>query len=263
MRYPFFQLNAFSSSPFGGNPACVCLVFEWPESDLMRRIAKDNDKTVAFVRLAGDIGDVRFYLPIGELPFVGHAALAAARVMLARVWTDASSVELVSAGGTFRAERVGASSVAITLPAVAPRPVDLADRLAAALGAPVAEAWASNSHYFARLENAAAVRALKPDLQRIMAFDMDSIVATAEGEGSASFVSRAFAPKEGLPEDPVCGSAHLTLVPYWSAQLGTRRHHARQLSERGGDLACELDDEGTTVRIAGDCALYIEGTITT
>jgi predicted PhzF superfamily epimerase YddE/YHI9 len=108
------------------------------------------------------------------------------------------------------------------------------------------------------MADAAAVAAIAPDMDGLMRLDRDGVVVTARGV-DCDFVSRAFAPKEGLPEDPVCGSAHLALVPFWSERLGRRTHRALQLSPRGGELHCTLEDG--RVRLAGRCALYLEGTI--
>ncbi len=139
-----------------------------------------------------------------------------------------------------------------------PRSVSVPSGLANALGATFTEVLANDSQYLVVVEDEATVAALAPDMDGLMRLDRDAVIVTASGK-NADFVSRAFAPKEGLPEDPVCGSAHLSLVPYWSKRLARARHHALQLSARGGELFCSL--EGDRVRLGGRCAFYLKGTI--
>jgi PhzF family phenazine biosynthesis protein len=259
LRLPVYQLNAFSSVAFGGNPAAVCLVEDWPEDDLMASIAREQGvPTTAFVRMASEPFEVRYFAPIGEFALVGHASLAIAQVLLGTLFPDRPSMELRRSAGTLHIGRGSSGCMTITLPSVPPVPCRMEKQLSAAIGVPVAETWSSSGHYFALCEDEQMVRSLQPDMSALMLLDRDAVVATARGE-DCQFVSRAFAPKEGLDEDPVCGSAHLTLVPYWSERLGRRNHRALQLSKRGGELFCSLD--GEAVELAGRCALYLEGTI--
>lgn len=259
LRLPVYQLNAFSSVAFGGNPATVCLVEDWPDDNLMASIAREQGiPTTAFVRMGSEPFEVRYFAPIGEFAFVGHASLAVAQVFLGTLFADRPSMDVRWKAGTLHIGRGADGCMTITLPSVPPVPCGMEEQLSAALGVPVVETWSSNGHYFALCDDERTVRSLQPDMSALMRLDRDAVVATARGE-QCQFVSRAFAPKEGLDEDPVCGSAHLTLVPYWSERLGRREHRALQLSKRGGELFCSL--EGDRVELAGRCALYLEGTI--
>ncbi len=260
VHIPIFQLSAFSRYPFGGNPASVCVLRAWLPDQTMLDVARNNGgSATAFLRDDDEGLSVRFFIALGELPLVGHASLAAAHVALTRLRQDASALTIARAGGTLDVRREADGAVGIALPSVLPRPQAPRERLAAALGEDVLESWTSGSHYFALVRDSETVARLNPDMVQLMALDLDSVVATAAGNDGCDFVSRAFAPKEGLPEDPVCGSAHLTLVPYWSDRLGRTALRALQLSSRGGELFCRRD--GDTVHLSGHCALYLEGGI--
>lgn len=254
-----FQIDTFTGKVFGGNPAVVVLVPDWPDDARLAAIAREhNISTTAFLRVAGGSSEIRYFLPIGEVPLVGHASLAAAYVLLRILQPGLDSANLRFRAGSLRVAATAEGGVAITLPARPARPCAAPAGLAAALGVPIVEARVNEAQYFAVLADQAAVARAEPDMNALMELDRDGVVVTAHGEG-CDFVSRAFAPKEGLPEDPVCGSAHLALVPYWSERLGKTRHRALQLSPRGGALDCAL--EGDAVSLAGRCALYMEATI--
>jgi PhzF family phenazine biosynthesis protein len=259
MKLTAFQIDTFTGRVFSGNPAVVVLVQDWPDDAVLLSIAREhNVSTTAFLRDTGHGFEIRYFLPIGEVPLVGHASLAAAYVLLRILQPVAGSGTLRRRAGTLRVATAPEGGVTITLPAAPARPCAAPESLAAALGVPLEEVRVNAAQYFAVLEDEAAVARVAPDMDALMRLDRDGVVVTAAG-GDCSFVSRAFAPKEGLPEDPVCGSAHLALVPYWSARLGQERHRAVQLSPRGGELACAL--EGDQVSLAGHCALYMEGAI--
>ena len=259
MKLTAFQIDTFTDRMFGGNPAVVVLVPDWPDDAVLGAIAREhNISTVAFLRVAADGFDIRYVLPIGEVPLVGHASLAAAYVLLRILQPTLGCATLRRRAGTLHVSATADGGVAITLPATPARPCAPPEVLTAALGLPVMEVHANDAQYFAVLEDEAAVARVAPDMDGLMRLDRDGVVVTAAGS-NCDFVSRAFAPKEGLPEDPVCGSAHLALVPYWSARLGKDRHRAVQLSPRGGVLDCALD--GDQVRLSGGCTVYMEGTI--
>ena len=260
MRIPVFQLSAFSRSPFGGNPASVCVLSAWLPDQTLLGVARNNGgSATAFLRDDDEGLSVRFFITLGELPLVGHASLAAAYVALTKLRQDASALTISRTGGKLDVRREPDGAIGIALPSVPPKPEAPRERLAAALGEEVLESWTSGSHYFALLRDSETVARMTPDMAQLMALDLDSVVATAAGGDGCDFVSRAFAPKEGLPEDPVCGSAHLTLAPYWSDRLGRTALRALQLSSRGGELFCRRD--GDTVHLSGHCAPYLEGTI--
>lgn len=259
MKLPIYQLSAFSESVFGGNPAAVCILDHWLEDSLLSAIAREqNISATAFLLPGSDFGAIRYFTPAGEFAFIGHASLAAASVLLDIVFPCRASLNITTNDGALHVTKADSQGVAMTLPAAPPMPCDLREELTGALGTQVLQTWASSSHYFALCESEAAVRDMEPDLAWIRTFDRDVVVATAQGD-DCDFVSRAFAPNEGMDEDPVCGSAHLTLVPYWAERLERRTHRALQLSQRGGELFCSTDGENVT--LAGHCALYLEGFI--
>jgi PhzF family phenazine biosynthesis protein len=259
MQLPVYQVDAFASRAFGGNPAAVVCLDGWLEDNVLLMIAAEhNQPTTAFLVDRGAEFEIRYFLPIGELPLVGHASLAAAYVVLNRLRPQMPSAVLRRRNGALKVERLGQDMIAMQLPAVPPRPCPAPSGFAAAMKVPISEVLETDGQYFAVLADAAAVAAAAPDMDGLMRLDRDGVVLTARGT-DCDFVSRAFAPKEGLPEDPVCGSAHLALVPFWSERLGRRTHRALQLSPRGGELHCALEDG--QVRLAGRCALYLEGTI--
>jgi PhzF family phenazine biosynthesis protein len=259
MKLPVFQLDAFAGKVFGGNPAVVVCMEDWLQDPVLAAIAiEHNISTTAFLRSKGEELEIRYFLPTGELDLVGHASLAAAHVLLRLLRPDLRSATLRRRTGVLHVSSSDDGRVAITLPAVPAQPCAMPAGLAEALGVPIVEVRANAAQYFAVLESEAAVACVAPDMDVLLRLDRDGVIVTAPGR-DCDFVSRAFAPKEGLPEDPVCGSAHLALVPFWSERLGRRHHRALQLSPRGGELHCSLDDD--EVRLAGRCALYLEGTI--
>lgn len=259
MKLPVYQLDAFAGRVFAGNPAMVCCLGEWLDDGLLAAItAEHNMAVVAFLVERGTGFEIRYFTPIGELALVGHASLAAAYVVLRILRPDLSEVTLNRRNGTLTVSSLSDKLLAITLPVVPSRSCAAPAGLGAALGVAVAEVRVSDNQYFVFLDNEAAVTSLSPDMDILMTLDRDGVIVTAPGD-HCQFVSRAFAPKEGLPEDPVCGSAHLSLVPYWSDRLHRTDHLALQLSPRGGELHCSL--KGAEVRLAGKCALYMEGAI--
>ena len=259
MKSTVFQIDTFTDRVLGGNPAVVVCLSDWLEDTTLAAIAQEhNAPTTAFLRESGNEFEIRFFLPIGELPLVGHASLAAAHVLLKLLRPGLAAATLRRRTGMLRVSTDDDGRVAITLPAASAKPCVTPGGLAEALGATILQVGANGAQYFAVLESAAAVARVAPDMDALMRLDRDGLVVTARSD-DCDFVSRAFAPKEGLPEDPVCGSAHLALVPFWAERLGKRRMRALQLSPRGGELHCTL--EGDAVRLAGRCALYMAGTI--
>jgi predicted PhzF superfamily epimerase YddE/YHI9 len=256
MRLPVYQVDAFAGCVFAGNPAVVCRLEAWLPDDVLQAIASEhNISTTAFLVERGDGAEIRYFAPVGEFPLVGHASLAAAYVLLELLHPGRASLTLHRRDGTLTVSRQG-ELLAIQLPLVAARPCPAPPPLLAeGLGVRLGEVRTTDARYFAVFDTEAELAALAPDMDRLLRLDRD-VVVTAPG-AACDFVSRAFAPREGLPEDPVCGSAHLTLVPFWSQRLGKTEHHALQLSPRGGELFCTL--LGNEVRLAGRCALYFEG----
>jgi len=260
VKLPVYQVDAFASRVFAGNPAVVCRLDKWLEDAVLTEIAAEhNISTTAFLVEDGEDFEIRYFAPAGEFALAGHASLAAAHVVLRLLRPDASQAILRRrSGGPLRVSRLEDGLLAITLPATIAAPCPAPSDLQATLGAPFVEVRQTPMQYFVIMEDEEAVAALAPDMAGVMRLDRDGLIVTAPGQQS-DFVSRAFAPKEGLPEDPVCGSAHLALVPYWSERLSRSEHLALQLSPRGGELHCRLDRD--EVHLAGRCALYMEGVI--
>ena len=259
MKLPIYQLDAFASRVFSGNPAVVCCLPAWPDDALLLAIAREhNISTVAFLVARGAEYEIRYFTPLGELPLVGHASLAAAHVVLHVLSPERTTVTLQRRTGTLQVSKLPGDLLAILLPATSAARCAVPPGLAEALGVAFEEVRVTDAQYFVFFESQAAIENISPDMDGLMRLDRDGVIVTAPGE-ACDFVSRAFAPKEGLPEDPVCGSAHLALVPYWSERLQRAEHRALQLSPRGGELHCAMIDG--EVRLAGQCALYMEGAI--
>ncbi len=254
-RFPLYQIDAFADRAFAGNPAAVMPLEHWLPDAVMQAIAAENNlsETAFFVR-EGDGYRIRWFMPVGEIDLCGHATLASAFVVLTELEPGRDRVAFESMSGPLAVTREG-ERFCLDFPMRAPNPVPCPAGLSEALGVPVKEAWLTRD-LFALLEDEAAVRNLKPDLEALSRLEPTSFVVTAKGT-DCDFVSRCFAPREGIPEDPVTGSVHCVLIPYWAERLGKTRLFARQLSKRGGELFCEL--QGDRVKIAGKAVKVLEG----
>ncbi|MDE1147470.1 MAG: PhzF family phenazine biosynthesis protein [Azospirillaceae bacterium] len=270
MRLPIYQIDAFTDRVFGGNPAAVVPLDAWlPDATLQAIAAENNLSETAFFVPPGPGDDgawgLRWFTPLVEVDLCGHATLATAHLMMnvlhpgtARVVFRTQKAGLL----TVTRETEGAERLVLDFPARPPQAPDTVHAgLVTALGGPRPTAILASRDYLVVYEDAATVRALAPDMAGLAGIDRFAVIATAPGdEPGVDFVSRFFAPAEGVPEDPVTGSAHCTLIPYWAGRLGIDRLTARQVSARGGALACRLD--GDRVHIGGHAVLYLEGHIT-
>ena len=256
-RLPIFQVDAFTCGPFTGNPAAVVLLEEpLPDATLLAIAAANNLSETAYL-LRGDDGlGIRWFTPLAEADLCGHATLASAHVAFAEGLVEGDRVEFSSMSGPLAVEREGERLV-LDFPARPAVPIAITDAVSAALRAQPVELHEASS-LLAVFADRAALEALAPDMAAVAALDTHAVTATAPGD-DCDFVSRYFAPAVGVPEDPVTGSAHCTLTPYWSARLGKRALHARQLSKRGGELWCE--DRGARVRIGGRTREFLRGEI--
>ena len=256
-RYPIYQVDAFAEHPFTGNPAAVMPLERWlPETTMQAIAAENNLSETAFFVPEGVGYRIRWFTPGGEIDLCGHATLASAFILLTELHPERERVDFVGKTGPLAVTREG-DRLVLDFPARLPNPVPCPAGFAQALGAEVKEAWLTRD-LFALLEDETAVRDLDPDLEAISRLEPALIVVTAPGK-DCDFVSRCFAPKVGVAEDPVTGSSHCVLVPYWAERLGKRALHARQLSKRGGELFCEL--RGDRVLIAGRAVKVIEGSL--
>jgi PhzF family phenazine biosynthesis protein len=256
---PYYQVSAFTRDYRRGNPAGVALLERWrPDAELLD-IARENDLSeTAFLvpRPDGD-HDLRWFTPVGEIDLCGHATLASAHVLLnERGRPGEQPVIFHSASGRLGVARDDTRLV-LDFPSRPPAPRAAPPGLAKAFGVEPLEVGVSRD-LLVVLPDAAAVRGLAPDLDYLAGLELTGTIVTAPGDVSGvDFVSRFFAPREGIPEDPVTGSAHCTLIPYWAAKLERETLHARQVSPRGGELWCRL--AGDRVRIGGHAVTYLAG----
>ena len=257
-RIPIFQVDAFSDSVFRGNPAAVCPLESWLPERVLHDIAAENNlsETAFFVPKGPDFA-LRWFTPRVEVELCGHATLATAHVILERLQPERSSVRFHTRSGVLSVERKD-GLLQMDLPSQPAGGCIAPPGLKDALGMPPVELYRGAHYYLAVYETEAHVRELAPDLAALERIDDRGYIVTAPGV-EADFVSRMFAPAVGVPEDPVCGSAHCLLAPYWGERLGKRRLLAHQVSQRGGVLHCELS--GDRLLLAGSAALYLEGEI--
>jgi PhzF family phenazine biosynthesis protein len=258
MKIPIYQIDAFTLSPFSGNPAAVCPLDTWLDDETMQNIAAENNLAeTAFIVPRDEGYDLRWFTTTIEVDLCGHATLAAAYVVLNHLQPDLDSVSFETISGKLVVSRDG-ERLSMDFPARAPTPIPVSDALSDALGQAPSEVHLSRD-ILAVYDNEATVRALSPDQAKLLALDEGlGVIVTAKGD-TVDFVSRFFAPKAGIAEDPVTGSAHCTLVPYWSKRLGWSDLVAHQVSARGGELHCEL--RGDRVIMSGQCVLFLTGSI--
>jgi PhzF family phenazine biosynthesis protein len=276
MKLKLWQIDAFSDRVFGGNPAAVVPLETWPDVALMQNIAAENNlaETAFFVKTGLGAYDLRWFTPNSEVDLCGHATLASAHVIFRFLDPSLNNVRFQTRSGELKVERGDGNGHVVSLPAASSEafmpPAGFAARLAAALAASAPKEF----HFSAKggagagaltgvWNSPAEIKALKPsgDLEAILLeVKAGSLQATAQGDGKPyDFVSRFFAPHFGVPEDPVTGSAHGALVPFWAKRLNKKTLKARQISARGGDLICT--DDGARVFLQGPCALYLAGEI--
>jgi PhzF family phenazine biosynthesis protein len=275
MKLKIWQVDAFASRPLEGNPAAIVPLESWIDADLMQRIAAENNvaETAYFVKTGGGAYDLRWFAPNREVDLCGHATLASAWILFNKTDTALSQVRFMTRSGELVVTRNAQGNV-MSLPSAASEaftpPAGFADALGKSLsGKPPAElhisakGGAGAKALIAVWNTPDEVKALEPaaDLQHVaMQVGAGSVLATAPGGGAPyDMVSRFFAPYYGVPEDPVTGSAHCALTPFWAKRLGKKTLKARQASPRGGDLICT--DDGARTIIQGDCALYLTGEI--
>lgn len=279
MQTPYWQVDAFTDRLFAGNPAGVCLLEDWLDDPEMQAIASENNlsETAFVVRTeagpesepregrraagAGTRFGLRWFTPTTEVDLCGHATLAAAFVLLREGLATRSPVHFETRSGELRVEQRD-ERLWLDLPARPARPVDEDPGLASALGAEPEALLDAGRDLMAVFGDPEAVAGLQPDFGRLADLDSPGVIATARGE-DVDFVSRFFAPRMGVPEDPVTGSAHCTLGPYWAGLLGRDELRARQLSPRGGELWLEVPEGGERVLVGGQAVLYLAGVVST
>jgi len=253
----FYQIDAFTDRVFAGNPAGVCFLDTWLKDTILKSIAAENNlPETAFLVRAGDHYELRWFTPKVEIDLCGHGTLASAFAVFQYEDPDAHRVDFQTKSGSLAVERQGDLFV-MDFPSRPPEPCQPPNGLDEILGVAHSQTLRARD-LLVVYETEEQIRGLAPDLQRVATLDYFAVIVTALGRTS-DFVSRFFAPAAGIPEDPVTGSAHCTLIPYWSQRLGKKELHALQLSERGGELFCT--DRGERVSIGGRAVTFLSGTI--
>ncbi len=259
-RIPLHQVDAFTDRPFAGNPAAVCPLEAWLPDETLQAIAAENNlsETAFFVPRDGepDAYDLRWFTPAAEVPLCGHATLASAHVLFERDPALACVRFQTRESGPLEVTRDG-DLLAMDFPSAPPGPCDPPDGLIDALGEPPDELLKGTHYYMAVYGREADVAALAPDFPAVARAGAEVIVTAPGDAADLDFVSRFFAPSLGIDEDPVTGSAHCTLTPYWAKRLGKSKLRARQISARGGDVFCE--DRGERVLLCGSAVTVIIG----
>ena len=256
----YFVIDVFTDKLFGGNPAGVCLLDSWPYDSVMQNIAMENNlaETAFLVREDDGAYGLRWFTPEVEIDLCGHATLASAFVLMNEVRAVASKIDFHTQSGTLTVTKSDDGIFTLDFPSRAPVLCDTPPLLEQALGAPVRETHMSRD-LLVLLDSEDAVRQLRPDFALLRQIEgVFAIIVTARG-AKCDFVSRFFAPNAGINEDPVTGSSHCTLIPFWYDRLGKARMTARQLSARGGALLCEYC--GSRVKIGGTAVCYLRGEI--
>jgi len=257
MKFPLFQIDAFTSHLFGGNPAAVVLLESWLPDKVLAAIAAENNlaETAFAIPGTGEI-PLRWFTPTVEVDLCGHATLAAAHVLFRHFMPSADQLTFATCSGNLVVTR-DADHLTLDFPARLGVSIEVSEQLVSALGTRPREVFLARD-LLAIFDCESDIQNLQPNFARIAALDAFAVIVSAPGE-TVDFVSRFFAPGAGIPEDPVTGSAHCTLVPYWAARLGKSRLTAKQLSSRGGDLSCSLS--GSRVLISGSAVEYLRGEI--
>jgi PhzF family phenazine biosynthesis protein len=260
MKLQIFQVDAFTSKPFGGNPAAVVPLDSWLADDLMLNIAAENNlsETAFFVPDGGKY-HIRWFTPTVEVNLCGHATLATSHVIF-------NDLKLEDEIIRFHSDRSGELSVlrdgdklVLDFPSYPMTEIGGVSGLADAVGAEPKQTWeAQGNMVFMLVDSEDQIKALDPDMSLLAKLPYDEVIVTAAGETS-DFVSRMFAPRIGIPEDPVTGAIHCSLIPYWAERLGKNELFAGQVSARGGELFCKL--KGDRVKIGGNAVTFLKGEI--
>lgn len=254
----YYVVDAFAEKVFEGNPAGVCVMNEWIPDDIMQKIAIENNLSeTAFAVKGAENYKLRWFTPGGEINLCGHATLATAFVIMNYVEKQLKTIQFDTMSGVLTVNRKD-DLYELDFPTVPPKEIALTEQMIDALGTTPIEAYLNRDLLFV-LESQEAVKNLSPDFSKLEQLPEGlGVIVTAKGN-DYDFVSRAFFPKLKVNEDPVCGSAHCGLVPFWAEKLKKREMVARQLSNRGGTLYCMHED--TRVKMAGKAALYLIGDI--
>lgn len=259
MKIQMFQVDAFTEKLFGGNPAAVCILTQPLPDEIMQKIAAENNLAeTAFIIDQGDTFSIRWCTPKVEVDLCGHATLASSHVIFNHLKYPKKTIRFTSRSGILEVRQEG-DLLILNFPSDMPQKGCLGRSVTDSLGMDPVEILKGKTDFMLVYENQAQIEALDPDFSRLGRANVRGIIVTAKGK-DCDFVSRFFAPMVGINEDPVTGSAHTNLIPYWSARLGKKEMTAIQLSERRGHLQCK--DLGERVEIGGKAVTYLVGEIT-
>jgi len=259
MKLKLYQADAFSNKIFGGNPAAVCPLEKWLPDDVMQQIANENNlpETAFFVK-EGDAYGLRWFTPVYEVDLCGHATLASAFILFEVLNYDKPEIKFQTRSGVLSVKKDGAF-LKMNFPKDEMSKIETPAALIEAISQTPVETWQGKTDYMAVLPSQKMIEALQPDFGILKTLpNMRGVICTAKGE-SVDFVSRCFYPAYGIDEDPVTGSAHTTMTPYWVEKLNKKKLTAQQISKRKGDFVCEL--VGDRVEIYGQARLYLTGEI--
>ncbi|MCA1622193.1 MAG: PhzF family phenazine biosynthesis protein [Acidobacteria bacterium] len=260
MNLDIFQVDAFTNHLFAGNPAAVCPLTEWLADNVMLKIAAENNlsETAFFVK-RNDRYEIRWFTPTVEINLCGHATLTASFVIFNCLNLENEHIKFYShRSGDLSVEKQG-DVLVLDFPAYDLNETVILKDLVESVGKMPKQVWETQGNMAMLLfETEDDVKNLEPDMSALSKLKYDEVIVTSKGK-SADFVSRLFAPRIGIPEDPVTGATHCSLIPYWAKQLGKEKLYARQLSKRGGELFCESN--GERVKIGGNAVLYLKGEI--
>ena len=259
MTIPIYQADAFTDQLFGGNPAAVCPLEEWLPDEVMQNIAIENNlaETAFFVKNEAGY-KLRWFTPEFEIDLCGHATLASAHILFTQIGHDADIIHFETVKAGLLSVKKDGDKYVMDFPSRPPIHIEMPVGLAEALSEKQPLEVLRSRDYFVVYESESDIRDISPDFFALSKMDTVGVIVTAPGDNS-DFVSRFFAPGAGIPEDPVTGSAHCNLIPYWAEKLGKDELHAYQLSSRKGEIWCEL--QGDRVLISGKAVTYLKGEI--
>ena len=260
MKLPIYQVDAFTTEMFGGNPAAVCPLQQWLPDDLMQQLGAENNLAeTTFIVKEGDQYRIRWFTPAVEVKLCGHATLATAHIFYTELGYDKDEIVFNSLSGLLKVKRKGEGVYTLDFPADKLHAVtDIPDAIFEGLNIGPVPVFKSSMDYLLVLHTRQEVEALTPDFKTLSTLDARGVIVTAKADGDeADFVSRCFFPPSGIDEDPVTGSAHTGMVPYWAAQLNKTALKAIQVSGRRGYLDCEL--KGDRVLMSGSAVTYMKG----
>jgi len=259
MKIKMFQVDAFASRPFCGNPAAVCILDDWLPDSMMLQIAEENNLSeTAFAVPSGDGYGIRWFTPVVEVELCGHATLATAHVLFEHVSYPGDRLRFYTREMGILEVRRSGEFLVLDFPADSVEAIEVPEKTSRALGKKPVEAFRGRTDDMLVYISQEEIEAMEPDFTLLAGNGSRGVIVTAPGI-EVDFVSRFFAPGVGIDEDPVTGSAHTTMTPYWSRRLNKKRLTARQLSRRGGELVCE--DHGERIYIQGNAVTYLEGEI--